>query len=144
MEVTCKQTRNAACDVKESRRSELWYSCTSHFHPPLYWVENVAVGKGCCLSYHGLTLAIGATLRLETQNTWGQEWDHNTTPVKDYNLIVSLGFMGCHSKPYVQSTLDYREVMDVAGAGGYYQLSYSQNSPEVVSRVRRVAGRKTL
>lgn len=32
-------------------------------------MENVIVGKGCCLSYHGLTLAIGATLRLEnTEN----------------------------------------------------------------------------
>ena len=45
--------------------------------------------------------------------------------------------------PYVRSALDYRGVMVVAAAGGYYQLLYSRNSPEM-SRICRVAGRKTL
>ena len=50
-----------------SRRSELWYSCASRFHPTVCGVENVTVRKGCCLSYQGLTLVIGATFRLENR-----------------------------------------------------------------------------
>ena len=42
---------------------------------------------------------------------------------------------------YVQSTLGCRGVLDVVGAGGHSDI---RNSPEVVSRVRRVTGRKTL
>ena len=34
--------------------------------------------------------------------------------------------------------------MVVAVAGGYLQLLYSRNSPEMVARICRVAGRKTL